>query len=291
TVTGSFRWHFPAHDAEKQSRRIQESFLPPRQYLLAERFCLLRSSGIVAVSDLVKKQMLRVHGGCAGRIRTIHNGHEPSRNGRGLHPYQSRNIQAGPKRFTAICVARLHRIKNIDHLIKAWAMVRYPAKRLLLVGSGEEMPALERLVTKLHLNDTVVFLGERLDVPYHLSHADVFILPSLYEACGSAAIEAMGAGLPCITLKNVDGITEVATSGEINIDGVTGFCVDPKDPRDMAGRIDFLADHPDIRDRMGRQSYERARTHFMWEHAAQAYVTFARDIVGRSRRYRRDVSH
>jgi len=284
TVTGSFRWHWPSDGAGNWVRRIQRPFLPSRQYVLAERLCLLRSSGLVAVSLLVKRQMLRVHAGCGHRIRVIHNGYNVPGDDGYFAGAGVRQAVSSLEPFTVICVARLHRIKNIAFLIKAWSLVRCKSKRLMLVGDGEELGALKALASELGLDDSVIFLGERLDVPHLLRGADLFVLPSFYEACGLAVIEAMGAGLPCITLKNVEGITAVAASGEINIDGLTGFCVDPQDPAVLAGKIDLLAADASLRGEMGRAARRRVSGRFTWERVARAYVRLAEELVSRAGR-------
>ncbi|MFA5864848.1 MAG: glycosyltransferase family 4 protein [Phycisphaerae bacterium] len=266
TICGTLKWHFPENPRENVFRKWLR---PARQYLLAEKVCLRRSTGIVAVSSAVKKQMLRIHRQCGARTRVIHTGYEPS------EMLEKRET----KIFTGICVARLHSIKNIGHLIRAWKLVRFPARQLLIVGDGSERAELEALARG---DDTIRFLGERFDVPNLLAGSDVFVLPSLYEACPLAVIEAMGAGVPCITLKSVPGISDVGASGELNVDSVTGFCVDPLDVAEMAGRIDYLADHPGMRKTMADAARQRAFEQFTWKHAAMEYLHFGQAVVSQN---------
>jgi len=68
--------------------------------------------------------------------------------------------------------------------------------RLLLVGDGEERPALERRARAAGVADRVVFAGERDDVPDLLTAMDVLAAPSRTETFGMALIEALAAGLP-----------------------------------------------------------------------------------------------
>lgn len=284
TLADSFEWNYPSNSDQPARGPIGRAFMPVRQHLLAERFCLQRTPGIVAVSSLVKKQMIRIDGGCRRRIRVIYNGYDPDDVQADRRDAQSELASSRP--FTAICVARLDRIKNIEHLIRAWALVRWGSKRLMIVGEGREMSALKALARRLGVGDTIEFLGWRLDVQRCLAQADVLVLPSLYEAFGLVVVEVMAASLPCITLKNVEGISQVAASGEINIDGVTGFCVDPHEPAAMAEKIDCLAEHPDLSRRIGRAGRRRVEAEFTWERAARAYCRFAEDIVARHRRRR-----
>jgi glycosyltransferase involved in cell wall biosynthesis len=281
TTVGSFKDEYEVIKSMRWYDRIGgKVLLPANHYAIPERLSLCRSSGIIAVSEVVKRQMLRISEGCAYRIRVIHNGYEPkiidTRHG-------GRTSQRAPRvgpGIEVICVGRLSPVKNLGHLIRAWALVKASPKRLRIVGSGGQMQKLKALADELGLSENVDFMGQRMDVPQLLHEADVFVLPSLSESFGTAVVEAMGAGLPCITVRNVEGISEVGASGEANLNEVTGFCVDPLDPEDLARRIDYLADHPDKRIEMGKAAQERAYSRFTWEHAARQYLRFACDLTG-----------
>ncbi len=90
--------------------------------------------------------------------------------------------------------------KNHGFLIDVFAEVarRRDDAILLLVGDGEERPAVERKVADHCLEGRVRFLGQRSDVDRLYQAFDVFVLPSLYEGLGMVAIEAQRAGLPCL---------------------------------------------------------------------------------------------
>ena len=263
-------WLFPEAPRDGMLAALRQVSWPVHLHMLAERLCLGRAAGIVAISSIVRDQMVRTCPPCAPRVRRISNGYDPA------------DLEQAPdddgRPFTAICVARLHGIKNLPHLIRAWTAVRHRPRRLWLVGDGDRRESLESLVRQLGAADSVQFLGERRDVPALLGRSDVFILPSLYEACGSAVIEAMGAALPCLTLRSVPGVSQVGASDDINVDGLTGYCVDPADPAELAGRIDDLARDASARRRMGQAARARVRAEFTWSRAADAYLAFARDV-------------
>ena len=274
TMTGSLRGDFA--DMGGWLKRLR--LVPSRQFLMAEKFCLRHANGIIAVSEVLKQQVLRTLDGINDRVRVIHNGYDPERFAV-CEGAETEDSEPTGRPFTAVFVGRLHRIKNIGHLLKAWACVRHPHKRLLIVGDGTERAALEAMANELHLGDTATFLGQRLDVPDLLRRADVFVLPSLFDSCPAVVIQAMGASLPCITLKNVAGVSEVGASGEINLDGITGFCVDPLDPADMANRLSYLAADPAKRREMGEAARKRVLERFTWERAAVEYLKFAEELL------------
>lgn len=75
--------------------------------------------------------------------------------------------------------------------------------KLLLVGYGEGLPKIQKMVSDFALDSRVVFAGARSDVPAILSALDMFVFPSLFEGLGVALVEAQISGLPCITSTTV----------------------------------------------------------------------------------------
>ena len=274
TVAGSYRYDLPPEPVRGLRGLLRSASTMAWQLRMAEHWALARSAGVIAVSARVKAQMLALRQGLERRIRIIYNGGDHQR----LDPAPYEREAKRPGTLTAVTVARLHPIKNIEHLIRAWSLVRWPHRRLWIVGDGIQMEPLRALSACLGLMDSVHFLGARQDVRGLLDAADVFVLPSLYEACPLALLEAMAAGLPGITLASVPGISDVAASGELNIDGVTGFVVDPRDPADMARRLDQLAADGDLRRRLGQAAAQRVARQFTWAQTAHDYLAFARQL-------------
>jgi glycogen synthase len=123
-------------------------------------------------------------------------------------------------------------------LVAAAGLLEDESAQVLLVGNGPERPALEREARRIGVGDRVRFLGffahERL--PAALAHADLLVLPSLYEELGTVLLEAMWAGLP-IVASRTGGIPDVIE------DGVNGLLVPPGEPEALARAIDrVLAD-------------------------------------------------
>lgn len=70
--------------------------------------------------------------------------------------------------------------------------------RFVFVGDGPRRRELELQRASLSLDDQVLFLGDRDDVPRLLAAADLFVLPSRFESLGLALIEAVCSGLPVV---------------------------------------------------------------------------------------------
>jgi colanic acid/amylovoran biosynthesis glycosyltransferase len=146
---------------------------------------------------------------------------------------------------------RLVQLKGIEHLIRALPMVRaeVPDLRLEIAGSGPEEEVLRNEAHRLGLDGCVRFLGWQEEIPFN--RWDVFVMPSLEEAFGMAALEAMAAGLPVVA-SAVGGLTELIQ------DGKTGWLFPPADINAMSGRLISLLLSPDGRLSMGAAARARA---------------------------------
>ena len=102
-------------------------------------------------------------------------------------------------------VGRFMPEKNHGFLIVIFAEVhkRIPDAKLLLMGTGPLEDQVRRKVNELRLTDNVRFLGVRSDVNRILQAVDVFVLPSVYEGLGIAAVEAQNAGARCVVSDTV----------------------------------------------------------------------------------------
>lgn len=105
-------------------------------------------------------------------------------------------------------IGRFTTQKNHPFLISSFAAIKeqLPDAKLLLVGKGEHEEKIKRQIASLHLEDSVLFLGIRNDIPLILNAMDVFIFPSVFEGLGVALIEAQAAGLPCVVSDKIHDI-------------------------------------------------------------------------------------
>jgi len=130
-------------------------------------------------------------------------------------------------------VGRLVYYKGVDVLLRALAKV--PEARAAIVGRGEKEAELKSLAAECDVTERVRFLGsvspERIRSLYKT--ATLFVLPSVEpsEAFGVVQLEAMVAGTPVICTNLPSGVPYV------NVDGVTGRVVAPKDPDALAAAL------------------------------------------------------
>lgn len=102
-------------------------------------------------------------------------------------------------------VGRFAKQKNHEFLIDIFAEIVkiQPNSVLLLVGNGDLLPIIKEKVTKLQLNDKVIFTDVRSDVNHILMGMDIFVFPSFFEGMPNTIIEAQATGLPCVISNTI----------------------------------------------------------------------------------------
>ena len=103
-------------------------------------------------------------------------------------------------------VGRFEHQKNHPFVLRIFQQLfrQHPNSLLLLIGSGgDKENAVKDFSTKMHLRDSVRFLGSRSDMPQLFSTMDLFLLPSLMEGLPLAIVEAQCSGLPCVVSNGV----------------------------------------------------------------------------------------
>ncbi len=244
------------------------------QYYYYERLGNRAADYVVAESRNVREQLMRLYHLPTHRVPVIGNGvdHELFRPRPAQRASLRRRLGWPDSAFVVIGVGRLARVKNFSYLLRATAIAAANGLEscTVIVGDGSRQPMLEHLARQLRIADRVQFLGHRSDVPELLAAADVFVLPSVFEAYGSAWVEAMASGLPCMGLRHEFGRV-LSAAGEHIEHGRTGFLLDPDDPGDCAARIRELADHASLRARMGDAARRVATARYSWDVAARRY--------------------
>jgi glycosyltransferase involved in cell wall biosynthesis len=123
---------------------------------------------------------------------------------------------------------------------------------VLIAGEGDQRDALERRIAEQGLQDVVLLLGHRRDVPEVLASFDVAVCCSDFEGMPMSVLEYMDARLPVVATR-VGGMPDLVSEGE------HGLLVAPRDPAALAAAADTLLADPDRRRAMGESA--RARRH------------------------------
>lgn len=123
-----------------------------------------------------------------------------------------------PSRQVIVCIARLVKDKGHKYLLYALAKLLEQRQDWIcwLIGDGDLRTKLNRLRDELGLQEHVVFMGKREDVPALMKRADVAVLPSLNENCPYVVMEAQVAGKVMIA-SDAGGIPEMIVHGETGL--------------------------------------------------------------------------
>ncbi len=214
---------------------------------------MLRLADCVVVNSEAVAQRVRLQRAARpGRLVVIPNGVDLTR----FAPVPgSARSPAGP--VTIGTLGNLRPEKGLAHLMQAAALVREtcPRARFVVWGDGPLRPELERLVRQLSLDGLVELRGATAEPEAALRELDIFVLPSLSEACSNALLQAMASGL-AVVATGVGGTPAVVTDGE------TGLLVAPGDPAELARAILRLVEEPALADRLRAAARATTRTRF-----------------------------
>lgn len=155
--------------------------------------------------------------------------------------------------FVVGWAGRLVPIKDCGSFIKAAAIIHnaYPDIRFLVAGDGEEREKLLTDCNKENLDDYLVFLGERSDIPDIMAALDVFVLSSINEGFGRVLIEAMAAGAAIVS-------TDVGGTAAVVENGISGLLIPPSNPSALADAVIGLKHDGVLRQNMIRNGKRRA---------------------------------
>jgi glycosyltransferase involved in cell wall biosynthesis len=122
------------------------------------------------------------------------------------------------RRHILLNVKRLHPLAGQSYAIEALAAVvkTHPDTQLVFCGTGPLQRDLETLASRLGVERHVTFAGlvENALIARYCAAADVFVLPSLLEACPTVAVEALACGTPVVSSDNPGGIELRALFGD-----------------------------------------------------------------------------
>ncbi|GGP15325.1 glycogen synthase [Nonomuraea glycinis] len=246
----------------------------------AEHTALAAADAVIAVSEGMRRDVLAAYPGIdPAKVSVIHNGIDTAEYAPDDGHEVLRKHGIDPARPYVIFVGRITRQKGLVHLLHA-ARSFAPDAQLVLCAGAPDTPEIEAEVAGLVRGldrEGVFWISEMLPKPQIiqlLTHAAVFVCPSVYEPMGIVNLEAMA----CET-----AVVATATGGipEVVADGETGLLVPidqapdgtPHDPgrfaADLAERVNALLGDPARAAAMGRAGRVRAVEHFSWERVAR----------------------
>jgi len=261
-----------------------------------ERVAYQAADGVVAVSESMKRDVHDEYAVATDRIRVIHNGidlqqYRPTRDPAVLSAF---NID--PEIPFVLFVGRITRQKGIVHLVNAIKHFHAGVQVVLCAGApdtpeiGAEMTAaVER--ARADSPQPIIWIREMLPKEKIIAlytDAAIFVCPSVYEPFGIINLEAMACETPVVA-SAVGGIPEVVDDGNtgllVPLEVAGPSDVEPRDPeqfsKDLAGAVNRLLDHPELRHTMARKARARVEEQFSWTSIARQTLEVYTRIIER----------
>ncbi len=176
-----------------------------------------RLRAIIAISEMVKQDMMRWYRIPEGRIHVVHNGVDIER----FHP-RNRRFREEIRRkhgigdeFVVLFVSNNFRMKGLAFLIKALAEMKKensPPLRLLVLGRDRQESYLG-LAKNMGIFEEVIFAGSTQEPERYYGASDLLVHPAFYDAYSLTVLEALASGLPVVTTAST-GASEVLCHGE-----------------------------------------------------------------------------
>ncbi len=161
---------------------------------------------IIAITPAVKQELINKLNLKDAKCDVIYNGVDFLHISSAI-PYSKYEISGDNKSILLIQVSRFQPEKDQKTVIKSLIYLPKTIK-LVLVGDGKLLAECVTLSKQLNLQDRVIFLGSRFDVPELLKTCDIVVQSSHWEGFGLAAVEGMAAGKPVIA-SNVSGLKDI----------------------------------------------------------------------------------
>jgi len=221
-------------------------------------FSIQQSDGVTAVSEALRRQTLETFR-VKPAIRAIYNfvdptDYLPQAGGATAADGVSecRPCLAGRGEAVVTHISNFRPVKRAEMVVRLFAAAcRDIPSKLVFIGDGPDLARARKEATRLEVADRLVYLGQQERVEELLASSDVFLLPSLQESFGLAALEAMAAGTPVIATR-VGGLPEVVGEGE------GGFLYEVDDFAGMVKGLRDLLTDPVLREACAAKARDRA---------------------------------
>lgn len=175
-----------------------------------------------------------------------------------------------------IIVGRISEGKRQEDAVAAMAELREMGVDAELLVIGRSNPGyrekLDEIVREKGLADCVSILGSVNDRLPYVQSSDIVLMCSRFEAFGRVTVEGMLSGKPVVA-ANTGANPELIREGE------NGFLYQVRDPRDLAEKIRYLSQNPDVAERVGRNAQAWSEAIFNKERFAGELVPFLRSVV------------
>ena len=208
-------------------KKVLERLVISRVYPLAD--------GIITVSDGVAEDLVTYAGIPRHRIKVIYNPVVSEQLLQAAEQPVHHRFFAEGQSPVILGVGRLVEQKDFSTLIKAFNILRKKIlSRLIILGDGEERPALEEMIRSFGLQGLVDLPGFDTNPFAFMKKASVFVLSSKWEGLPGVLIQALACGCPVVSTDCLSGPSEILKDGEY------GYLVPVGDVDSMAATMEAI---------------------------------------------------
>jgi glycosyltransferase involved in cell wall biosynthesis len=216
-----------------------------------------------------------------GPTRVVRSGADPARFAQGANRQKIRDrFGYSSSDFVLLWLGIFMPHRRLQDAIEAVSLLkaRGLSVRLLLAGSDRSFPeylnALKVLAAQLNVTHEVTFAGkvDDAEIGDFYYACDAFVFPNENQTWGLAVLEAMACGRPVLVSKG-------AAVHEVLADGENSLLFPPRNPEELAARIQELMSRPALRAKIAQEGMDLVHTRFTWEQFAGQIEDACKDVV------------
>lgn len=227
-----------------------------------QKYFIYRSDRIIVISNFLK-QIFNCYRAMKGKVELVYNGIDTTvflrRKEKEIADFK---MKWGIKQSEYVigCVGQLSSLKGQEYLLRAVPFIlrRFPKTKFLLCGEvrrERDEGRMESVVQELNIERNITFTGWQDDLPAVYSSLDILAFPTLKEAFGRVAVEALSCQVPVVATK-VGGVPEIVN------DEKDGILVPPKSSPHLANGIMRILQNPELKRRMGEEGRRKVMEKF-----------------------------
>ncbi|NOX14602.1 MAG: glycosyltransferase family 4 protein [Epsilonproteobacteria bacterium] len=175
-------------------------------YVYIEKRIFKNAKKIIAISNMVKNDIIKTYNISSNKIKVIYNGiklkefnHESS------FKKISQEFHIPKNEKILLYVGSGFKRKGVKEFLEILSQLKNKNFKAFIIGKEKNITYYKGLAIKLNLKENIIFTGPRSDVDDFYTISDIFLFPTRYEPFGNVILEAMSFSNVVITTKNCGG--------------------------------------------------------------------------------------
>jgi len=249
-------------------------------FKLIERKLAQKSTGIVAISDLQKKELVNTYKiASENKVNVIPLGFDLQKFNHNLSEKRKnirKKFQISEDQIAVAIIGRLAPVKNHSLFLKTVIKLKGKTRKKLvffIVGDGELRAEITKKVNDLIKMDIDIRMTSWIrDISQFNAGMDIICLTSNNEGTPVSIIEAQASQVPVVS-TNVGGVTDVM------IDNETGYIVPKNNARIFADKLLILIENEALRNEMGQKGWSFVKERFHFERLVKDMENYYKELL------------